>query len=208
MLNMMNNIFYYAIKGIRKVKNVTYYPIWRILTIIQFEAFKVKCKSFQTHGIPHISVSNNGKIIIGDSFRMNNSFAANIIGRQQPCIFIVSGGSLFIGDNVGLSSTAIICYNSITIGNNVRIGGNTVIYDSDFHPLQVNERIAYPEIKSNVRTFPVTIGNNVFIGGHSTILKGVNIGDNSVIGACSVVTKSVPSNEIWAGNPASFIKRL
>ena len=52
------------------------------------------------------------------------------------------------------------------------------------------------------------IEDNVFIGAHSTILKGVTIGQNSIIGACSVVTKNIPPNEIWAGNPAKFIKKL
>jgi acetyltransferase-like isoleucine patch superfamily enzyme len=54
----------------------------------------------------------------------------------------------------------------------------------------------------------VIIEDNVFIGAHSTILKGVTIGVNSVIGACSVVTKDIPANQIWAGNPARFIRAL
>lgn len=52
----------------------------------------------------------------------------------------------------------------------------------------------------------VKIENNVFIGAHTTILKGVTIGSNAIIGACSVITKDIPANEIWAGNPARFIK--
>jgi acetyltransferase-like isoleucine patch superfamily enzyme len=55
---------------------------------------------------------------------------------------------------------------------------------------------------------PVIIEDNVFIGAHSTILKGVTIGQNSIIGACSVVTKNIPQNEIWAGNPARFLKSI
>ena len=54
----------------------------------------------------------------------------------------------------------------------------------------------------------ITIGNDVFIGAKSIILKGVTIGENSVIGAGSIVTKSVPANQIWAGNPAKFIKNI
>ena len=55
---------------------------------------------------------------------------------------------------------------------------------------------------------PVAICDNAFIGAKSIILKGVTIGENSVIGAGSVVTKSVPANQIWAGNPAKFIREI
>ena len=52
------------------------------------------------------------------------------------------------------------------------------------------------------------IEDNVFIGAHSTILKGVRISKNSIVGACSVVSKNIPPNEIWAGNPIKFIKKI
>ena len=54
----------------------------------------------------------------------------------------------------------------------------------------------------------MTIKDNAFIGSHSTILKGVTIGENAVIGACSLVSKDIPANEIWAGNPIKFIKKI
>ena len=111
------------------------------------------------------------------------------------------------GKNVLISDKACI-YNSqnIEIGNNVRIGGNVVIYDTDFHSLNHDNRNNSKLDKSNTKTAPVLLEDNCFIGAHSTILKGVIIGENSIIGACSVVTKSIPKNEIWAGNPAKFIK--
>ena len=96
----------------------------------------------------------------------------------------------------------------ITIGDNVTIGGNTVIYDTDFHSLNPEIRLNKSIDKLNAKSGKVTIKDNVFIGAHSTILKGVTIGFNSVVGACSVVTRDIPDNEIWAGNPAQFIKSV
>jgi acetyltransferase-like isoleucine patch superfamily enzyme len=140
---------------------------------------------------------------------MNNGLLNNKIGRQQPCFFVIAkNAELIIKDNVGISGTAIICWNRIEIGDNVRIGGGTVIYDTDFHSLDYRDRIPCPEIQENVKTSPVLIERNVFIGAHCTILKGVAIGENAIIGACSVVTKDIPANQIWAGNPAKFIRNI
>ena len=60
----------------------------------------------------------------------------------------------------------------------------------------------------NKQNAPIYIKDNVFIGANATLLKGVTIGENAIVGACSVITKDVPANEIWAGNPAKFIKNL
>ena len=205
---MLNRLLNIIIRLYRKLKIFILKPLWKLNTLILFKAFNVTYKSFSTMGIPYISINKSGKLIIGDEFKMNNNFSGNIIGRQQKCIFVIKSGNLKIGNNVGISSTAFVCYDSIIIGNNVRIGGNTTIYDTDFHSLHVKDRIAIPENKKNIKTSPVQIGNNVFIGGHTTILKGVKIGDNSIIGAGSLVTKNVPANEIWAGNPAKYIRTI
>jgi acetyltransferase-like isoleucine patch superfamily enzyme len=156
-----------------------------------------------------MGISMGAKVSIGHHFMMNNGTLNNKIGRQQPCFFIVAkNGELVIRDNAGISATAIVCWNRIEIGNNVRIGGGTVIYDTDFHSLNYLDRIPVPEITDNIKTAPILINDNVFIGAHSTILKGVTIGKNSIVGACSVVTKNIPENEVWAGNPAKFIREL
>lgn len=164
---------------------------------------------FKSKGIPCVDVSLGGSFIVGKNFKMNNGKRYNKIGRQQQCFFIVGKkGQLKIGNNVGISSTAIVCEKNIRIGDFVKIGGNVVIYDTDFHALDSNLRRESESDIYNANRQNVIIENNVFIGAHSTILKGVHIGENSIIGAGSVVTKSIPDNEIWGGNPAKFIRNI
>ena len=172
-----------------------------------FYCNNIKFNKFKTSGIPYVMVSRGGICTIGCNFKMNNDLYGNPIGRPQPCIFFVDkNAKLVIGDNVGISSTALIAHNSITIGNNVKIGGGVCIYDTDFHSINPKIRLNNALDLQSKNKAPVLIEDNVFIGAHSTILKGVTIGENSVIGACAVVTKNIPPNEIWAGNPAKFIK--
>ena len=111
---------------------------------------------------------------------------------------------LNIGNNVGISNSVITAYKSITIEDDVLIGAGCLITDSDHHPLNYEDRINGSEPKSA----PILIKEGSFVGANSIILKGVTIGKHSVIGAGSVVTRSVPDGELWAGNPAKFIKRV
>lgn len=90
---------------------------------------------------------------------------------------------------------------SVIIGDNVLIGPNVSIYTAT-HPLLAEERTNYEYAKK------VTIGNNVWIGGSVTICPGVNIGDNTVFGAGSVVTHDLPSDVVAAGNPCKVIRKL
>ncbi len=163
-------------------------------------------KDLHVNGLMKILVTRRGIVEIGHGLRINSGDNFNIIGRQQKCIFWVEG-KLTIGDNVGISSSALICNHKINIGNNVVIGGNTVVYDTDFHSLDPQQRNNRALDRRNAKWAPVEIGDNVFIGAHSTILKGVSIGDNAIIGACSVITRDVPANEIWAGNPAVCVRK-
>ena len=139
---------------------------------------------------------------------MNNGVKGNPIGCYERCTFFVDrGATLSIGDNVGISQAALVAIADITIGDNVKIGGGVQVFSSDFHSLDSKVRASDEDMKYR-KSAPVKIGNGVFIGARSIILKGVVIGDNSIIGAGSVVTKSVPENEIWAGNPARFIRKI
>lgn len=206
----MRSALFFLYKSVRFVYRQIDTTLSTLYTTFLFYIFGISHgNGFRTKGLPIIDITDGCRMSAGLNFRLNNGFVANRIGRQQPCLFILDHkGQLSIGNNVGLSSTAIVCHHRITIGNNVRTGGNTVIYDTDFHSLNAVHRSISPEDPNQVNKQPVYIGNNVFIGAHSTILKGVTIGDNSIIGACSLVTKSIPENQIWGGNPARYIRNI
>jgi acetyltransferase-like isoleucine patch superfamily enzyme len=181
--------------------NITVLKLW--LNGVEFD------RSIVSFGIPVISVNKDAKFTIGKNFVFKSGKQFNQIGRPHPTYFTVRGdGVLTIGNNVGMSNTSIVCEKSITIGNNVRIGANVVIYDTNFHSLDVVKRTSNPEDKSDIIRRPIVIEEGAFIGSHVTILKGVVIGRNSIVGSASVVTKSIPPNEIWAGNPAKFLRPL
>lgn len=203
----MRRIAFYLSKIFKVSKTKFLKPIDHLVSWWCFYSNGVEFTSFKNQGWPKLNVSRQGTLKIGQNFRSNNREMANPIGRFHPCSLVVTGkGVLIIGNNVGMSSTAIVCQQRIEIGDNVNLGGGVVIYDTNFHSLDPAHRRNRNLDNEYTQTAPVKIGDDVFVGAHSTILKGVMIGDGAVIGACSVVTRSIPSNEIWAGNPASFIK--
>lgn len=120
----------------------------------------------------------------------------------KPPFYCDYGYNIFIGENVMLNYGCVIldvC--PVTIGDHTLIGPNTHIYTA-CHSLDSKERLKDVEFGK-----PVTIGKNVWIGGNCTILPGISIGDNSIIGAGSVVTKNVPNNVVVVGNPAKIMKK-
>ena len=206
---MFQTVFNLIYKGIRKIYISASTSFAKIRCKLIFYGNMVDHKNYKTAGIPHLMVARGGQFHIGENFKMNNTIVANPIGCAQPCIFFVDrNAKLSIGNNVSISQTALICHTSITIGDYVKIGGGVCIYDTDFHSLDEKIRKNPNADMANKKKSPVIINNNVFIGAHSIILKGVTIGENSIIGACSLVTNDIPANEIWGGNPARRIKTL
>lgn len=157
------------------------------------------------HGV--IRIYGHGSIKIGRNTIINSSMSSNPIGGDTRTIFsLKDSAQLTIGEDTGISNTAIVCHEQVTIGSRVRIGGGTKIYDTDFHSLDSEERKDYrTEI---ARTKPVVIEDDAFVGAHCILLKGVHIGKRSIVGAGSVVTGEVPEDEVWAGNPARRIRSL
>ncbi|HEY9175929.1 MAG TPA: DapH/DapD/GlmU-related protein [Verrucomicrobiae bacterium] len=97
----------------------------------------------------------------------------------------------------------LVANERIVIGDGCQIGDQVAIYDCDFHEINPATRN-----RSCGPTQPVSVGNNVWLGSRVMVLKGVNIGDNSVVAAMSVVTKSIPPNSVAAGVPAKVVRSL
>lgn len=151
-------------------------------------------------------VQQKGECIIGKNVTINSDHRANPVGPASKTQLIIRAGArLQLGNNVGMSNSSILCTQSISIEDDVLIGNGCMIWDTDFHPLAYTERVAHPN--SGYASKPIVIRKGAFIGASCILLKGVEIGERSVIGAGSVVTRSIPADEIWAGNPAVFIRK-
>lgn len=154
-----------------------------------------------------LHIHGSGKIVFGEACTVNSSENSNpTAGGCSTHLGTGDSGELIIGNHVGISHAAITAKKRIEIEDYVLIGSNCMISDTDFHSIDVEERIIDDE--RGVKCNPIKIGAHSFIGARCIILKGVSIGKGSIIGAGSVVTKSVPEGEIWAGNPAKFIRKI
>ena len=171
-----------------------------------FFVSNVQYDKFITIGLPLLEISPTGIFRLGSGVSMVSSARYATLGKNNRCKFVVADNArLIIGNNVGMSNTTIVATLTVEIGNNVLLGGGVVIVDSDFHSLNPRHWHTTDDL-NYMKKRPVIIKDNVFIGMDSKILKGVTIGYNSVIAAGSVVSKNVPDNEIWGGNPAKFVK--
>jgi acetyltransferase-like isoleucine patch superfamily enzyme len=171
--------------------------------------FRVRCAEPPTiYGrllIADFSPGWTGSITLGRRVVICSSFEANPVGGTRTA-FVLKGpeARIEIGDGSGMSNALIAAYESVVIGKDVNIGAGAKIMDTDFHPLDLDERIR----NVNIPHRPVRLEDGVFVGTNAIILKGVTVGAESVIAAGAVVAKSVPPGEIWGGNPARFIKKL
>ena len=121
----------------------------------------------------------------------------------EPDFICEMGSNITLGDNVFINFGCIIFdMGEVTIGDNVMFGPRVGIYTTD-HALDPGERV-----RNIVVSKPVHIGDRVWIAADVKIVKGVTIGDDSVIGAGSVVTRDVPPGMVAAGNPCRVIRRI
>jgi len=141
-----------------------------------------------------VFVENHGEMLIGERVRID--------GRMNPVEIVAWKGSrLSIGDGTFLNyGTSLSAHEEVSIGHDCLIGNYVTIMDNDYH--DVSDR------NSLGPSSPIRIGNGVWIGIRSVVLRGVNIGDRSVIGAGSVVVSDIPPNSIAVGVPAKVVRTL
>jgi acetyltransferase-like isoleucine patch superfamily enzyme len=167
-------------------------------------------RHFRVDGHVIIRVARRGAIRIGENVTLGSRTGSNLVGRTNPVILCCQAeGRIAIGDHSGCSFAVLSSRSSISIGRYVKIGGNARIYNHDYHALDHQARRDAKADVAACETAPVVIGDDVLIGTNVIVLKGVHIGDRSVVGAGAVVTlKDIPPDSVVAGNPAKIIRTM
>jgi len=146
-----------------------------------------------------------GQIVLGDGVQFGWKSSPLFYAGYCHVETTVPEARIEIGDRTEFNNNLMIKSEGagIRIGKDGLFGANIEIFDSNFHDLHPERRKAGTQSMA-----PVEIGDNVFVGMSVKILKGVTIGSDSVIGAGSVVSSSIPAGVIAAGNPARVIREL
>lgn len=144
----------------------------------------------------------DGVILVSSSWRCSSAGLAHPVRLRT----FSPEARIIVESGVGLNGTSITARSrTVRIGCGAMIGPDCLIMDSDFHSVWPPEsRNRYDDSNDN----DVMIGKNVWIGARCIVLKGVHIGENSVVAAGSVVTKSIPPNVLVAGNPARVLRQF
>ncbi len=160
---------------------------------------KGKYKAYQP-----IAIRGKGRILFGKNINIGVVNSPLFLNTYAYIEARHLESNITLGNNIHINNSfSIVAEKEVTIKNEVFIGYNCSIVDSNFHDLN-------PDNRKETDPYPkeVIIGNNVFIGNNVSILKGVEIGDNCVIASGSIVTKSFKNNCVVGGIPAEIIKTI
>ena len=198
-------ILYKYTHALRRVKTL-FYKYWnRFFFSIAGVDYKDNMRVFNRF---YLSVTPSSKVKIGRNFTFVSGDSINRISRNiMGGICAGPNATITIGDNVGISASSIRAKESITIKDYVKIGADCILLDTDSHNVDYMIRRGANDHVSS-KSAPIVIEEDVLIGTRCVILKGVTIGARSIIGAGSVVTKSIPPDSIAAGNPCKVIRTL
>lgn len=177
--------------------------IWACRFLWYEPLFRSQCEAvgqqFLMEQLPYLT--GKGRIVIGDGVRFSGkpSIGFSNITQSQPVLQV--GNGVFIGHNASFAIAQ-----SVIVGDHTLIAGGVSVRDFDGHPIDPVERRSSPTPAEGIRS--VVIGNDVWIGSGATILKGVTIGDRSIVATQAVVTKDVPQDSVVAGNPARVVRTI
>ena len=187
---------------------------WGVLTLIDYCLSKISDVRNRLHVFINIKKLENKGAVFGKNVYIDSSVRLRISEKSilnigddvrilnDSWLITEDGDELVIGDNTFISQNVVISGN-VSVGRDSLIAGYVSIIDANHN---------YSDVKLNINAQggnkrSITIGSDVWIGTHSVILQGVNIGDHSIIGANSTVTKSIGEYIIAAGSPAEIIKK-
>lgn len=147
--------------------------------------------------LPFIGVSWPHQVSIGNYCNLENGISFRFDGIYKDGPNIIIGNNVFLGTNIEFNIRK-----KISVGDDCLIGSDCKFIDHD-HGFKLNELIR----NQGGTEQAIYIGKDVWLGSNAIVLKGITIGDGAIIGANSLVNKSIPANEIWAGNPIKFIRK-
>lgn len=181
--------------------------VWKLFTKILWREplFRYRCETVGRGLILEGAVPQfmgDGRIVVGDNCTVGtrNTWDVGFAASERA--------ELIIGDRVSINyQTTISVATQVRIGDDTMIAGNVQIYDNMSHPLSPSRRRRHEPITLDEAS-PITIGPNVWIGNSAIIMRGVNIGENSVVAAGSIVTRDVPPDTLVAGVPARVIRGI
>jgi acetyltransferase-like isoleucine patch superfamily enzyme len=161
-----------------------------------------RCRFF---GLPLITMAPHASITLGDGVVIRSRHDSNPAGIAHPTILAAldAHSAILVGAGTGISGASIVARRGVTIGDRVLIGAGACVWDTDFHPVDPEQRRRHQT--RDAASAPVHIGDEAFVGARSLVLKGVTIGPRAVIGAGAVVTKDVAADTIVGGNPARVL---
>ena len=172
--------------------------LWKLIAVLSAKWYlrKAELRGRKIRLWGNLVTEIEGQLIIQDRVRLSSRITPIELAVHQ-------GGKLEIGENTYINyGTSISSYQSVIIGRDCNIGTYVNITDNNFHQIEPERRSELPE------SLPVVIGNNVWLGTRVIVLPGVKIGEGSVIGAGSVVTRDIPFRVVAAGVPAKVIRKI
>lgn len=176
-------------------------PMWSLINYAAARWWGVRIgRRCHFIGKAYFNTLPGSSVNIGACCTFNSNHTSNQIGVYSPCMVstISRKARISIGSRCGFSGTVIASALSVTLGDRVRCGANTLITDTDWHP----------DDPRSGQDAPIVIEDDVWLGYGVKVLKGVHIGKGSLIGAGSIVTHDIPAGVIAAGTPCKVLKPI